>query len=181
MLINGNGSDLYRIFYLLNRELSFTIDLSTVGCGQNAALYFTAMPADGGKKMFNYTGPIYGTGYCDAQAPSKFQVSCAEMDIWEANSLSAVMTTHGCASSGSPCDAYGCGFNTYQLGNKTFYGRGAKFQIDTTKPFTVITQFVTDNGLDSGKLKQIQRYYVQNGKTIKNPTVNELIFSLNKI
>ena len=161
------------MFYLLNRELSFTIDLSTVGCGQNAALFFTSMQADGGMKSYGYTGPMYGTGYCDAQAPvPPYRQSCAEMDVWEGNSLSAMYTTHGCDSCiRSICDAYGCGFNPYQLGNKTFYGRGSKHQLDTTKPFSVVTQFVTDNGLDSGNLKQVQRFYVQNGKTINNPTV----------
>ena len=53
----------YRIFFLLNRELRFTVDLSTVGCGQNAAFYLTAVPADGGKKRFGFTGQTYGTGY----------------------------------------------------------------------------------------------------------------------
>lgn len=36
---------------------------------------------------------------------------------------------------------------------------------------TVITQFLTDDGTDSGTLSEIKRYYLQNGKMIPNPTV----------
>ena len=53
------------MFYLLNHELTFDIDLSQVGCGFNAALFLDTMPADGGTADFGYTGATYGTGYCD--------------------------------------------------------------------------------------------------------------------
>jgi cellulose 1,4-beta-cellobiosidase len=46
------------------------------------------------------------------------------------------------------------------MGDKTFYGKGKT--VDTTKKFTVVTQFI-------GKpLKEIKRFYVQNGKVIPN-------------
>ena len=38
----------YRMFYLLNKEFSFTVDVSELGCGLNGALYFVEMMADGG-------------------------------------------------------------------------------------------------------------------------------------
>jgi len=77
---------------------------------------------------------------------------CVEMDIWEANSLATAFTPHSCtvdratrcegAACGDNdkgerfdgvCDKNGCDFQTYRLGNTAFYGRGAQFQIDTTK------------------------------------------------
>lgn len=36
--------------------------------------------------------------------------------------------------------------NPYRLGNHTLFGPGSQFSIDTSKPFTVKTQFITDNG-----------------------------------
>ena len=37
--------------------------------------------------------------------------------------------------------------------------------VDTTKKFTVVTQFIKGTG---GELSEIKRFYVQNGKTIEN-------------
>ena len=54
-------------------------------------------------------------------------------------------------------------FNPYRLGVTDFYGKGKT--VDTSKPFTVVTQF-----LGSGSnLSEIKRYYVQGGKVIENP------------
>jgi cellulose 1,4-beta-cellobiosidase len=52
------------------------------------------------------------------------------------------------------------------MGNKEFYGTG--MTVDTSKPFTIVTQFVTEDGTDTGALKSIHRFYVQNGKVIPN-------------
>jgi hypothetical protein len=41
------------------------------------------------------------------------------------------------------CDKDGCDFNPYRLGDKSFFGLAANFTIDTTKTFTVVTQFIT--------------------------------------
>lgn len=162
------------MFALLNQELRFDVDLSTWGCGMNAALYFVAMPEDGGESI-GYAGPSYGTGYCDAQAPvPPYQKSCVELDVVESNSLSHAMTTHGCDSSGK-CDPAGCAINPYGEGDKTFFGRGSTYKVDTTKPFTIVTRFVTDNGQNTGNLKEIQRFYVQNGQTIQSPSVNAAV------
>lgn len=59
----------YQHFNLIGNELAFDVDLSTVACGLNSALYFVAMPADGGRSTQpeNTAGARYGTGYCDAQ------------------------------------------------------------------------------------------------------------------
>lgn len=114
---------------------------------------------------------------------------CAEMDLWQANSYSTAMTAHSCniqgrfvceeddcgasAPSGSTyngvCDPDGCDFNPYRMGNPSFYGSGKT--IDTTKKFTVVTQFITDDGTPSGSLVEIRRKYVQN-TPIANSYVN---------
>jgi len=54
-------------------------------------------------------------------------------------------------------------FNPYRLGVKDFYGKGKT--VDTSKPFTVVTQFIGSGST----LSEIKRYYVQNGKVIENP------------
>jgi cellulose 1,4-beta-cellobiosidase len=110
---------------------------------------------------------------------------CAEMDIWEANSISAAFTPHsadvatqtmctgdacgGAASSNryaGTTDPDGCDFNSYRMGNTTFYGPG--MTVDTNSVFTVVTQFLTDTGTSSGTMNEIKRFYVQNGKVIPN-------------
>ena len=62
-------STTYKTFDLIGNEFTFDVDLSTVECGINAALYFVPMPADGGvgTQPANTAGAEYGTGYCDAQ------------------------------------------------------------------------------------------------------------------
>jgi len=61
----------YQMFNLLNKEISFDVDVTTLPCGINAALYFVSMDADGGMARYpdNKAGAQYGTGYCDAQCP----------------------------------------------------------------------------------------------------------------
>jgi cellulose 1,4-beta-cellobiosidase len=84
------------------------------------------MPEDGGSGKYptDKAGAAYGTGYCDAQCPQdikfidgeanaegwkssgsdsgtgKYGSCCAEMDIWEANSISEAYTAHPCTMSG---------------------------------------------------------------------------------
>lgn len=62
--------------------------------------------------------------------------------------------------------------NPFRNGNKNFYGPGSNFQIDTTKPLKVITQFITVDNTDTGELQSIKRFYVQNGKKIAFPQTN---------
>ena len=110
---------------------------------------------------------------------------CPEMDVWEANSISTAFTPHSCDEPGQtrctepecggtygsdryagPCDPDGCDFNSFRMGDPSFYGEG--LTIDTSSPMTVVTQFITDNGSDDGTLSEMRRFYVQNGKVIPN-------------
>lgn len=109
-------------------------------------------------------------------------VSSAEMDVWEANSVSTALTPHSCQPEGysvcedsgcggtysldryaGSCDANGCDFNPYRVGVKDFYGKGKT--VDTSKKMTVVTQF-----LGSGSsLTELKRFYIQGGKVIPQP------------
>ncbi|KAL5394383.1 Esterase/lipase/thioesterase [Paraphaeosphaeria minitans] len=194
----------YQMFKLPGNEFTFDVDLSQLPCGLNGALYFVSMP----QKGQGTPGAKYGTGYCDAQCardlkfvggsanaegwvPSsndensgvgKKGACCAEMDVWEANSISTAVTPHSCspeaysACTGTSCggtysedryagncDANGCDFNPYRVGVKDFYGPGKT--VNTNAKFTVVTQF-----LGSGStISEIKRFYVQNGRVIQNP------------
>nr|BAJ07534.1 glycoside hydrolase family 7 [Flammulina velutipes] len=202
----------YKIFNLKNQEFTFDVDVSKLPCGLNGALYFVEMEKDGGKASYttNKAGAKYGTGYCDSQCPhdikfingkantlgwtgspndsnsgtGQYGACCAEMDIWEANSISSAYTPHTCSVYGGPyacegtecgdgdnryggvCDKDGCDFNSYRQGDTSFYGPGKT--IDTTKKITVVTQFITTDGTANGDLKEIRRIYVQNGKVVEN-------------
>ena len=125
----------------------------------------------------------------------KYGTCCAELDIWEANKISTQMTVHGCKEVTDPsipgvgtsrqrcegitcgdnsahqrfngtCDKDGCDINPYRVGEHDFYGPGPSFQIDSTKEVTVVTQFPTN---PDGTLKEMIRFYVQDGKRIDEP------------
>jgi len=49
-----------------NEQLSFDVELSTLPCGMNGALYLSEMDMSGGMNEYN-PGAAYGGGYCDAQ------------------------------------------------------------------------------------------------------------------
>ncbi|MBW0489566.1 hypothetical protein O181_029281 [Austropuccinia psidii MF-1] len=209
-----NGKN-YQMFKLKNKQFTFTVDVSKLGCGLNGALYFSAMEEDGGMKKYptNKAGAVRGTGYCDAQCPQDIKFiggransekwvpsetdpntgtglmgcCCPEMDIWEANKISQAFTPHSCSvkeptvctgdkCGAAPdarykglCDKDGCDFASYRWGAKEFYG--PKKTVDTDKPLTVITQFITSDNTDTGELVEIRRIYEQDGKTIQNEPV----------
>jgi len=111
---------------------------------------------------------------------------CAEMDLWEANkeasaftphpakSIEGLYVCHGDEECGAqdgdryiaPTDRDGCDINAYRLGETSFYGPGSQFQVDTTKPFTVVTRFHATGG----ELTEIEQLYVQDGKEIHHPS-----------
>ncbi|KAI9376474.1 concanavalin A-like lectin/glucanase domain-containing protein [Aspergillus egyptiacus] len=128
----------------------------------------------------NGEGNVEGHGSC-----------CHEMDIWEGNSRATGFTPHACTFStpglyectseeecngptgenDSVCDKWGCGFNPYALGARDYYGRNGTFTVDTTKPFTVVTQFITADNTPAAPLVEIRRQYVQDGEVIGNAVV----------
>merc|ERR1712022_53370 len=68
----------------------------------------------------------------------------------------------------------GCDIRPNRLGQTNFFGPGSSFTIDSTKPITVTTQFITNDGTDHGKLTEVKQFYTQDGRTIEHPsyTVN---------
>ena len=111
----------------------------------------------------------------------KYGHCCAEMDIWEANKISEAYTAHPCSTESATrcegidcgdkpgerekglCDKDGCDLNPFRVGVKDFFGEGSNFKIDTSKKFTVVTQFHTGNGSATGALHEIRRLFVQDG------------------
>jgi cellulose 1,4-beta-cellobiosidase len=119
----------------------------------------------------------------------KYGSCCVEMDMWEANTVSTAFTAHACEAKEQTrcegvdcgdnpdhrfdglCDKNGCDFQTYRLGNTTFYGAGPNFALDSSKKMTVVTQFITADGTDSGELVEIRRFYKQGSKIVKTPSL----------
>jgi cellulose 1,4-beta-cellobiosidase len=112
----------YKLFNMLQKEISFDIDVSNMPCGTNSAIYFSEMDKTGNAGPTNKAGAAYGTGYCDGQCardlkwvggkansegwtPNKADpynnsgegdmgACCAEMDLWEANKVATAFTPH---------------------------------------------------------------------------------------
>jgi cellulase len=148
----------YEEFKFVGKEFTYTVDVSQIPCGVNAALYTSEMPALGKKTKDDPYGPEGGTGYCDANCVDGD--CCPEFDIQEASSKAMVYTAH-CCESKTHCDTSGCGYNPYRdSGDRTFWAVGGK--VDVSKPVTVVTQFV-----GMGTLTEVKRLYVQGGKVTK--------------
>jgi hypothetical protein len=144
----------YEMFTLVGKEFTYTVDLSEIPCGVNAALYTVEMPKGG--KAPGYVE--YGYGYCDANCVDGG--CCPEFDIQEASSKGMVFTSHTCERSNGGCDSGGCGYNPYRDSkDHAFWGT----TIDVKKPVTVVTQFLGAGG----GLTEVKRLYVQGGKVIK--------------
>merc|ERR1719232_5208 len=118
------------------------------------------------------------------------------MDIWEANSMATAYTPHPCnlgVDGKDPqykcegiecgdndkgqrymgvCDKDGCDINPYRMGNPMFYGRGPEYAVNTLKPMTVVTRFITDTGTDDGDLVEIKRFRCTRWKNHRESLVN---------
>merc|ERR1719265_2595124 len=112
----------------------------------------------------------------------KYGSCCTEFDMWEGNSISTAYTAHSCnvteqfrcegvacgdnadipGGAGhrfdGVCDKNGCDLQTFRMGQKSFYGPGSEFAIDSTKPVRVTTQFITDDNTDDGHIVEIRRF-----------------------
>jgi hypothetical protein len=121
----GDPSGYYQ-WHLLGHALSYTVDLSAVGCSCNAALYFVSMP--GYNRSSGSTPDPRSAYYCGANAgkPSVNTSAtggrgnyCPEMDVLEANRYAAQSTPHICngtnrgAAFYPMCDHHGCATAVY--------------------------------------------------------------------
>ncbi|KAA0201485.1 Glycosyl Hydrolase 7 [Hyalella azteca] len=131
----------------------------------------------------------YSNGQVNLDVSSEYGICCVEMDIMEANRWAATVTTHGCTAEGyfvcngvdcgdganffeGVCDKSGCDYSSARQNNRYFFGGNDTFTVDSSQPFTVITQFLTDDGSDSGKLVEIKQIWIQNGVEIPVPFAN---------
>ncbi|KAJ7194991.1 cellobiohydrolase precursor [Mycena pura] len=191
----------YQIFFPLNMEFSFDVDVSQLPCGLASSLSFKEISADGGisEDPLNKVGAGWGTGNCDGRCSTDRQfihglpnvgnmlgACCNEFRLWHGNAVSETMVAHPCSAPGlttctaalsggqcanPSCDVTGCSFNPFREGiPANFYGVGPTFAIDTSKKFTVVTQFITDSNSAAGALTTIRRFYIQGGIIIPNPS-----------
>ena len=118
--------------YLAGQTLSFSIDLSGVDCGCNAAIYLASMPQNTAKGECE-------DFYCDAS--SVCGVQCAEIDLVEANKVAFVSTVH--VADDADGDGFGLGHYIIPLEKRMRspdpcpYGPDAECTIDTSFPFSV--------------------------------------------
>ena len=138
---------------------------------------------------------IEGEGNVDGWTPSvanptdgkgKYGNCCNEFKIFEGNSISTSMSAHTCQywvrfkcegakcgegddKASGICDRDGCDLNPYRHGNKTFYGPGSEFTIDTSQKFTVVTQFLTKQNKAGGTVNEVKRIYIQGDKVLEAP------------
>ncbi|KAJ3050857.1 hypothetical protein HK097_008158 [Rhizophlyctis rosea] len=145
----------YEIFRLKNRQFSFDVNIASVRCGYNAALFFSQMDVEDKP----------GTGYCDGQNV------CNEMDIFEGNAAASAAVLHPCNATDKTgkCDPWGCGVNT-NTHIPTLVG--PKRHIDTQKTYTVTTQFFTSNNKVNGELVAVKQFASQGKKTVALPTLS---------
>lgn len=168
---------------LLNKQISIDIDISEIPCSLNAAVYLVQMPATSflGNKSQNLD--TLGVGYGDAQCPKDIkyfydgktninqkEICSVEIDLIEANTEALAWTLHPCKD--NKCDKSGADANSYRQGFHNFYGKGKT--VDTTKPITVITQFI------GNPLNEVKRFYKQNNNIIEHPGGSLTSHSINK-
>mmetsp|Transcript_78245 Transcript_78245/g.198889 ORF Transcript_78245/g.198889 Transcript_78245/m.198889 type:complete len:638 (-) Transcript_78245:150-2063(-) len=167
-------------FKLLGQRMSFTVDLSRVGCACNLAFYLIGAPAkdvDGKPSQGDDRGgqPPY---YCDANMVGGQW--CPEMDIMEANNKVFQATAHSCDQPVNGhyffCDRSGCDESTKTIEHA--YGPGDGYSIDTRLAFEVQTDFLEGKeGVFTGMvttLKQGTREVVLEHATCHPEYLNKL-------
>jgi len=154
----------YYNFTLINKELSYDVDISTVGCSCNAALFFTSMPGyapDG-----SVAHGSYNPYYCDANDIGG--VWCWELDTLESNRHTMATTLHKCSSPAaryiSSCDKVGCQTNAFFV-DRNGMCADSHCKIDTRRPFRIFQSFEMNSS--SRQLSRISNRLVQAGSEFK--------------
>lgn len=135
----------FYIFKLMDKTISYTVDLSEVGCACNAALYLTSMPAYNSSQSPDPTR--CEDYYCDANKVCG--IYCPEIDLIEANNHNIHITPHSCDEPDgkyySHCDGGGYSVGAYES-DKLSFGPSNEHVIDTTKPFKIAHTFESNGG-----------------------------------
>jgi len=144
----------YMALNLLGRSLTFTADLRGAGCGCNAALYLVSMRQ-------NRQPSTCHDYYCDANKVCG--VSCAEIDIMEANMFSWHTTLHTAHDHNGVGSGYGGGdgYNGPRDWTGPQYSPRSSC-IDTTLPFQVAASFPVDG---QGKMSALEVKLTQAGRS----------------
>jgi len=154
----------YYNFTLFNKELSYDVDLSLVGCSCNAALFFTSMP--GYSKNGTPAHGDFNPYYCDANDVGG--VWCWEYDSIEANKHAMHVTPHKCngpaSSHISHCDRAGCSTSAVDVSRTSMCPDDA-CTIDTRRPFRVVQRFEGD--AEGEKLVSISNKLVQEDRVFE--------------
>ncbi|KAL1526510.1 hypothetical protein AB1Y20_015220 [Prymnesium parvum] len=128
----------YKMLRLAGKTLSFTVDLSNVGCGCDASVYLVGMQQPS----------LLGSNYCDIQGVD--DSACTEIDLLEGNRKAVQSTLHVRTGHGADgtCNQDGCYMNwgkeaALRTGEFTsdFYGPTKAAKIDTRQPFEVESHF----------------------------------------
>jgi len=156
----------YHNFTLFNKEVSYDIDLSHVGCSCNAALFFVSMPG------FNQDGSMAKGNdpslpwYCDATGIGG--VLCWEHDTIEGNQYTMGVTPHKCnAAPGqyiTQCHQRGCQSNSFLEDPKAFCP-DSSCKIDTRFPFRIVQKYIADASMTT--LARITTRLVQGDGTFE--------------
>ncbi len=129
----------YHKFPVLDKQLSFSVDLSGVNCGCNAAVYLVAMPAHGS------ADPQNPAAYCDIQGYDQDVPACVELDLLEGNAKAIQATLHtfrGHGVDGHSCNQDGCAANWGRTQDTAhLYGPSSRVGIDSSRPFQVTASF----------------------------------------
>lgn len=124
----------YRKLALLGQQLSFSVDMSKVGCGCNGAVYLVAM---------DEASSHIASGYCDIQGYDIPDVApCVELDLIEGNRKACQATQHTQQGRGQNgrCNQDGCEGNWGRDGSTKLFGPGSG-NIDSNRPFRVTATF----------------------------------------
>lgn len=105
----------------MNKEFSYDVDVSNVGCHCNAAAYFIDMPGakfaiEQIKRHFLGNNPGAGDWYCDANFGNN--IWCPEYDTYEGNKHTLAGTLHTCDGGNgnwNGCDRSGCQTNIFNV------------------------------------------------------------------
>ena len=108
---------------LMNKEFSYDVDVSNVGCHCNAAAYFIDMPGLNSTQSHNIftrylpgNNPGAGDWYCDANLGNN--IWCPEYDTYEGNKHTLAGTLHTCdggSGNWNGCDRNGCQTNIFNV------------------------------------------------------------------
>ena len=161
---NTYSPDMYREYILKSTTLSFTVDISSIGCSCNAAFYFSSMPGIAKEGQFN-PGPL-GNYYCGMQHKyfstnshliqwiiidaNDLDSFCWEMDVMEANKYVLQSTPHSCNAAPGQyidgCDQSGCCTNSYVV-NTMSICPNSSCMINTMHPFRLSVSFNSNTSI----------------------------------